>query len=408
MSDAPRDLSVLVFDDESNSAEDLRGRLAEIEGLRVTCLTDPGQELRLLEERRRAARSGGAQPDGASAFDDVDILVVDYDLAAESESATTAAETGERVAYLVRCYSTCGYIVGLNQFANSPVFDLTLTGNPRSFADLNISNEEVDHPALWGQGLLGYQPWWWPNLREAPAALRRRASILSTEVAIELLTLLGLDDDRVRIQLTRNQSAWLTSSGPLGGFRPTDVLKGRLGLRPKDELASDGDRARVAAARITKWVERVLIPGQHITIDAPHLLTRYPSLATTAELARADLRSKSPETYMDVDKLAGAALPRSWYPMQCWLWPLLIDQEDIEENADPFADSPDIGNFCEDVSRFLPRQHTRAFASDFDPFSRRFVANPPPEDALRQGPWGLNRVVYEPSVAFAIPVAGNA
>ena len=69
--------------------------------------------------------------------------VVYYDLAdlysevLESSKLPLGAPTGERVAYIARCFSACGFIIALNQYNNQgqPIFDLTLPGHVNSFAD---------------------------------------------------------------------------------------------------------------------------------------------------------------------------------------------------------------------------------------------------------------------------------
>ena len=64
------------------------------------------------------------------------------------------------------------------------------------------------------------------------------------------------------------------------------VLRSGNGLRSKDVDSSDDVLAsldddvlaRVGAARISKWLERFVLPEQDILVDAPHLVSRYPSL----------------------------------------------------------------------------------------------------------------------------------
>ena len=45
---------------------------------------------------------------------------------------------------------------------------------------------------------------------------------------------------------------------------------------PKD----DQFRPIVVLSPIFKWLERVVLPGQEILVDAPHLISRFPSLLT--------------------------------------------------------------------------------------------------------------------------------
>ena len=78
-----------------------------------------------LQERRDVARTGG---DGRSAgssrnlLDDVDVLILDYDLYELGTKGSVKAHervTGEEVAYLARCYSRCRTIVGSTSSART-------------------------------------------------------------------------------------------------------------------------------------------------------------------------------------------------------------------------------------------------------------------------------------------------
>ena len=55
-----------------------------------------------------------------------DVVVVDYDLLRFSEIHVDT--TGSRLAYLLRCFSKCGFIIVLNEFGTN-TFDLSL-GSP--------------------------------------------------------------------------------------------------------------------------------------------------------------------------------------------------------------------------------------------------------------------------------------
>ena len=128
-----------------------REQLTTIDGLELRLLRDAKEEVELLERRRRSARTGDHPDEGNSSFDDADILIVDYDLTASGEQQGGPAETGERVAYLARCYSKCGTIVALNQYNVTATFDLSLIGHISSFADINISGDQISNPAALGK-----------------------------------------------------------------------------------------------------------------------------------------------------------------------------------------------------------------------------------------------------------------
>ena len=118
-----------------------------------------------LELRRAAARGQQANASrwGDNLFDRAAIFLVDYDLLNADPSTYV---TGEVTAYLVRCYSACGVIVGVNQFGENS-FDLTLRNHPESYADLNIGANQLDNPGLWSTSWKGFRPWYWPVLPDA-------------------------------------------------------------------------------------------------------------------------------------------------------------------------------------------------------------------------------------------------
>ena len=83
-----------------------------------------------LQKRRLHLRDGDHR-EADTVFDDLAVLVVDYDLQDKDP------RSGREVAYLARCFSSCGVIISLNEHGENP-FDLTLTEYADSFADLNI------------------------------------------------------------------------------------------------------------------------------------------------------------------------------------------------------------------------------------------------------------------------------
>src|SRR5258708_4989570 len=135
---------ILICDDNQARVDDWVNKLKalhlpfEVHGLPKKALHDT---IRELERRRVAARTSatGDGNKGTHEFDAADILIIDYDLLHLDESYLT----GENVAYLARCYSRCGLIVGMNQFDHGNAFDLSLKGHPESYADVNISAKQL-------------------------------------------------------------------------------------------------------------------------------------------------------------------------------------------------------------------------------------------------------------------------
>ena len=185
---------------------------------------------------------------------------------------------------MFRCFTNCKLIVGLNQFGDNS-FDLTLRGHPDSFADLNLGADQLGNPDLWrgdwGDLRRGFRPWYWPNLFEALRAFDKRVEEIRARLDEPICEVLGFDPDVFRI-LPRAVVQFIGKDKDEESSQTTFrefVTESGNGLKPKDATISDEQvLARVGAARISKWLERCVLPEQDILVDAPHLVSRYPSL----------------------------------------------------------------------------------------------------------------------------------
>ena len=365
-----------------------------------------------LEDRRLAAREvkRGDASSKECLFDSADIVVLDYDLL----SATNFL-SGEEVAYLCRCYSRCGLIIGLNQYVTQfgrNYFDLTLKGHPESFADLNISDDQLANPGLWKESWIHepstrnpihFRPWYWPLLPALLDAFLRRTKEISNRLDDRIIHFLKLDDEIVT--LPRSTKEFL---GPGGTPEETSfaefVKRSGNGLRAKDEPFEPSSIARIAAARLWKWLERLVLSAQDVLVDAPHLVSRYPSLLKgglnsprtwnrTTSLSR-------DKTGLNLALIHPFEFPRpGWLSRPAWFWKKLSSSEKIKEVTDPWTKlAPDFV-FCEDISRFLPVESAREFVADVpSPFVRRFVVKRGSRAARRID---VKDVQYEPAVRFA-------
>lgn len=220
-----------------------------------------------LNERRGKARGEGKghEADRRHHLDDIDILIIDFDLFKFDPNVTA-----ESIAYLARCYSRCGLIVALNQFNRRPHFDLTLKGHPESFADLNLHDSQVHDQGLWKEPWKGFRPWNWPLLPRALKAYENRIKEVSSVLDEPILAFLGLD--RVGQLLPRSTVEFIESKG--GKLEETTfrqfVERSQQGLQARDKPLDEASIARIAAARIHKWLDRLVLPGQDILVDAPH------------------------------------------------------------------------------------------------------------------------------------------
>ena len=69
--------------------------------------------------------------------------------------------------------------------AGQPLFDLTLCGHPRSFADLNLGFKELLNRGLWMNKWNGYRPWHWPLMPDAIDYFEQRITKLA-KVGLEV------------------------------------------------------------------------------------------------------------------------------------------------------------------------------------------------------------------------------
>ena len=347
-----------------------------------------------LNERRGKARGEGKghEADRRHHLDDIDILIIDFDLFKFDPNVTA-----ESIAYLARCYSRCGLIVALNQFSRRPHFDLTLKGHPESFADLNLHDSQVHDQGLWKEPWKGFRPWNWPLLPRALKAYENRIKEVSSVLDEPILAFLGLD--RVSQLLPRSTVEFIESKGQ----KPEEttfrqfVERSQQGLQARDKPLDEESIARIAAARIHKWLDRLVLPGQDILVDAPHLVSRFPSLLGGSPKKQKSWNSiptlgKPPKGLMHTDLIEKFKFKKeNWISRPCWFWGDLSSCEKIPEVKDPWqtVQKADLV-FCEDVSRFLPRTETKEFVADLpSPFVRRYVHEE-------------NGIDYQPLVRFAL------
>lgn len=352
-----------------------------------------------LRDRQIGLREYGDFSNKTTKFDGASICIIDYDLL---KNEARQFLTGENLAYSVRCFSTCKLIVGLNQFGNNS-FDLTLKGHSESFADLNLGEDQLDNPNLW-QGTWTerrqtFRPWYWPNLADSLRNFDDRVQDVKQNLDKPICKVLGFDSDMFRL-LPRAVVQFIGKGDDKEPVETTFrdfVTESGNGLRPKDKEISKGEvLARVGAARISKWLERCVLPEQDILVDAPHLVSRYPSLIEgdrkkigtwnkTAQLVghhQLGLNSESIEPYRFKKE--------HWISRPVWFWDQLREHGRIKELTDPWLTAKPDWVFCEDASRFYRRNGCREFLADTSsPFTRRFAK-------------GFKNVDYRPRVRFSL------
>ena len=409
---------ILIYDDEQGRSENFMRKLQD--GLNKANQSDKfdiipldrpkfQNSIKALEQRRIDFRDKkeiylerGPKND-IEEIDNASIFIIDYDLLRSQEEEENEEEkeeelftgslTGEIVAYLVRCFSRCKLIVGLNQYGNNP-FDLTLRGDMDSFADLNLGDNQLGNPYLWKGAWLGsrrggYRPWSWPNLLTSIHNFDERTKEVQEKLDKPICEVLGFDPEVFQL-LPREIVQFIGKYQEKEPYQTTFrefVTKSGNGLRSKDTKKlkkgpNDHVLARVGAARISKWLEQLVLPEQDILVDAPHLVSRYPSLITgdkekigtwnkTAQLVGHE------ELGLDTTLIEDYRFENPhWISRPAWLWDKLCECEDIKEVSEPWLTVKPDWVFCEDTSCFHKQTDCKEFIADIaSPFTRRFVKN---------------------------------
>ena len=399
---------ILIYDDEDEQTERFKDKLnqalkraGKAQDFVIETLCDKTLQCSIekLQNKQEELRDNGTCSDATTEFDKAAIFIIDYDLLKSQE---TKFLTGEIIAYIVRCFSECELIVGLNQYGHNS-FDLTLRGHPESFADLNLGEDQLGNPDLWrgdwGDSRPGYRPWYWPNLFHSLCNFDRKVVEVRENLDNPICEVLGFTPKLFRL-LPRSIVQFI---GKDEGKEPTEttfrefVIHSGNGLRPKDTTISDEDvLARVGAARISKWLERLVLPEQDFLVDAPHLVARYPSLIVGDKKKIKDWNSTAQlvdyrELGLDTKTIESYRFQKDyWISRPVWFWDKLRECEEIKEVREPWLTDKPSWIFCEDASRFHKRKDCEEFFADTEsPFTRRFVK-------------GFKGVDYRPRVRFSL------
>lgn len=359
------------------------------------------ESLKVLERRRKLARSkSNLAVEPCPIIDDSDVLVIDYDLLETNRSLFL---TGEEFAYLSRCYSRCGAIVVVNQYGKD-TFDLTLKGHPESFADLNVGQYQLFCDGLWKENWKKseFRSWHWPAIPQLASNLRRRKNELRDHLNEPIINYFGMGRLSLPSAAVEFLQGSLKKKPEHITFRDFVTNNSVHGLHRKDKPFEEGAITRIAASRIGKWLERLILPGQNILVDAPHLVSRFPSLlrgsgnnlANWNKVAELGRRGPLGIKLKDISDFRFSAL--HWLSRPAWLWADVSACKKIKEVRDPFAKggSDQRFVFCEDTSRFVKRTEAQEFIADIpSPFVRRYVLK-------KRTAWSA--VQYTPIVRFGM------
>lgn len=373
---------ILVIDDEKGQNEEWKKWLETAMGswndeyeVILEQLDSVVTALNDLHQRRDSARKSQLLGGDKNLFDNIAILFVDYDL---FDLDNKQDMTGELVAYLARCYSSCGLIVAVNQFEKgSKIFDLSLSGHPDAFADFHLSPEDLKNSGLWTEPWEGFRPWYWPHIPTAHKNFEARAQLDTEELDTCILEYFGFEEG---FALSTSSLEFLTKKG-----KPEDVTfrsfveSSGFGLRNKDKTMDDKATARIAVSRLGKWLETLVLPGQNILVDAPHLAYRFPSLmGGNLELSQWNKVAHLAEPdglALNQDVIAKFSFKKNqWLSRPAWFWQKISNLESLPEVADPWSTNRPDFVFCEDVSFFVSEDEAIEFAADLDsPFALRHI-----------------------------------
>lgn len=381
-------MRITICDDDPGSAEEWKDRIGSVvgNGHEVFRLPNPVLAIEQLVERKKLAAAGKIFDAAAETeFDGIDVLVVDYDLIHIDEKGSRT--TGEGVARLARAYSCCRYVIVLNQFARVD-FDLGMTGNLASFADVNVFAGLIGEPALWlADTQDDFRPsYWHPTI---PLVEARKSYLMENPDVLDrrVLELLGLESSELH-GISDAAFAYLSPEvqhlEDLEAITVLQVIQRLLGeLEANSLVASSREIASAfAVSRIAKWLDRAMLRPLDALIDGAHLAERRPYLlkAEPEELANAgfwaSLRGKEAKRLTGrVPEAAQLPLGARLLARSVYVTARLDQIPDIERLSDEFDYSllPDTV-FAEDTSRFIERKVAEEFRAGFNNFSdRRYI-----------------------------------
>ena len=402
-------LSVLVYDDQIAIAKEIARKIEEAYPFARTKpaeIPDLQQLIELMSRRRTEWRRNSNSSPLAEEHpaDQADIIVVDYDLFQYVET------TGSQLAYRLRCFSECGFIAILNGYRRRNVFDASLSSPIVDFADLHISDVQIENKGLWRTPFKGYRPWYWPVIPEAITDFENCISDVRNNFDEPILAFLGLQEvidwipERALTFLTREPDVEKVT------FR-SFIESDRGGIDPRDAIGT-AQLARVAAAQIRALLNSIILPEQSILIDAPHLISRFPSLITRGRDEITEWNRLCDPVDPPIEELLNECLKDHrfqkdhWLSRPAWYWPNVKRDKRVEEVKSPWTPKEGRWLFCENISRFAPVEYTQPFRAIVSPpFVQRYVFMSDSADAIRKVEQRRDQSALDSSTVEYIPQA---
>lgn len=351
----------------------------------VARMPDAKNEVSNLLTRKLAVEKGEAPLTLETAFDGIDVLVVDYDLLHLDE--TGSRTTGEGVARLARTFSSCGVVVVMNQF-KGPQFDLGMRGHLDSFADVNVDANLVGRASLWedltpqdGQ----FDPTTWTPLPGMLTAVRGLSDIFEEKgFDAELMPIVGLCEAALA-ELSDTAFGFLSLDAETAADLAKVTVRGflirSLGEELVDTMCLHAPKIMFdfAASRIAKWLDRAVLRPMDVVIDGLHLVDRLPFIMDATKVDMADRNAwtaaaSKPTECLRWDILekyandpASRVLGRPVFD-----WYRLANDDQIDALQDAYLDGENERFFlAEDTSRFVGRDDLTRYRADFHNFGDR-------------------------------------
>jgi len=344
------------------------------------------EELDELNKRRINERKNEDNIDFDLEIDQSDIFIVDFDLVEKDPNLD-----GEDLSYAVNCFSLCKFVIGLNKFGKKK-FDFNLNRYPESYSNINIGNEHLVGTGLWGDGPDGFFPWSNFDINQFLGNRSRRMDQIEPEFNSSFVEVLKLNDllplmSQKAIEFIQGQRP--VQDEDLGnemneGVMNLEFIKNlsfddiaKNSLKGRDVIHNKKLKIKIAEFRLYKLFRDLILPGQDILVDIPHLILRYPSLLN-GDLKNIEdwnkLISNSNEVLHNEQILPHSYDFSYWLPRPVYNWNELSEDLNIKEVKEPWLREEISFEFCEDASKFFPKDETIPFKANVEStFDIRFI-----------------------------------
>ena len=240
-----------------------------------------------------------------------------------------------------------------------------------------MGSEQISNRGLWDEEYSGFRPWYWPMLPKYIDVFEKKVSFVSKNIDEPISDSLEIKDHSKF--LPDSVTEYLGNDPKEISFYDF-VMNSGNGVYPQDSLIPHELLSRVASVKISQWLECIVLQRQDILVDAPHLVSRFPSLLNGdhSDLKNWDMTTKFEnyrEINIDHNKIENYRFVNDiWLSRPAWFWDALSEDEHIPEVANPWEREERAFTFCEDSSKFFNKEECREFNVSFNsPYKRRYV-----------------------------------